>query len=69
MTELPCVLLEKPWDKQADYLRHLAQKDLEVLWYLLQEQGEAFDRLNKAVFAILRDSYETQGTQGTEARP
>lgn len=63
MTESPCALLEKPWDKQADYLRHLSQKDLKVLWFFLQEHEEAFDRLKIAVFSILRDLYEAQGKQ------
>ena len=69
MTELPSSLLEKPWDKQTDYLRHLLLKDLEVLWFLLQEHEEAFDRLKIAVFSILRDRYEAQGPQGNLTRP
>jgi hypothetical protein len=68
MTETPNALLEKSWDKQADILRHLSQKELEVLWFMLQEYEEALDRLKIAVFSILRDLYEAQGKRLEEAR-
>lgn len=70
MTEFPITLLSKPWTQQADYLRHLPKKEMEVLWFLLQEHGEAFDRLKLAVFSILRDLYEeAQRAARTGARP
>jgi hypothetical protein len=65
MTEFPIALLGKPWDQQVDYLRNLSQKEMEVLWFLLQEHGESFDRLKIATFSILRDLYESQ----REVRP
>jgi hypothetical protein len=52
--------LELPWEAQADHLRTLPKKELEVLWFQLQVHAESFDRLNLAVFSILRDRYETQ---------
>lgn len=67
MTETPSTLLEKPWDKQANYLRKLPRKELEVLWFLLHEHEEAFDRLKLAVFSILRDLYEAKDTRCAEA--
>jgi hypothetical protein len=60
MTEFPKVLLEMPWNEQADYLRHQSQKELEVLWFLLQEHEQVLDRFKIAVFSILRDLYEVQ---------
>lgn len=69
MTEFPSALLEKPWAKQTEYLRHLPRKDLEVLWFLLQEHEAAFDRLKIAAFSLLRDRYEAQEAQTTKAQP
>lgn len=68
MTEFPSVLLEMPWNEQADYLRHQSQKELEVLWFLLEEHKEVFDRFRIAVFSILRDLYEAQGKPCPQAR-
>lgn len=58
--ETPNALLEKSWVKQVDALRRLSRKEMEVLWFLLQEHEEAFERLKIAVFSILRDWYEAQ---------
>ena len=69
MTEFPSVLLEMPWNKQADYLMHQSQKELEILWFLLQEHEEAFERFKIALFSILRDLYEAQGKPSPQARP
>ena len=66
MTEPPSTLLEKSWGKQANYLRKLPRKELEVLWLLMQEYGEAFDRLRLAVLSILRNLYEAQETRCAE---
>lgn len=67
MIETPSTLLEKSWDSQANYLRKLPRKELEVLWFLMQEHGEAFDRLRVAVYSILRDLYEAKETRCAEA--
>jgi hypothetical protein len=69
MTKTPNALLDLSWDKQVDILRHLSRKDLEVLYFLLQEHGEAFERLKIAVFSILRDLYEAQREARAGARP
>lgn len=66
MTETPSTLLEKSWCEQANYLRRLPRKELEILWLLMQEHGEAFDRLRLAVFSILRDLGEAQETRCAE---
>jgi hypothetical protein len=60
MTEFPITLLSKPWPQQLDHLRQLPQKEMELLWFFLQEHEELFDRLKIAVFSILQDLYEAQ---------
>lgn len=69
MKESPCTFLEMPWEKQAGYLQHLPMKDLEVLWFVLQEHADALDRLKIAVYSILRDLYEARNAKITEVRP
>lgn len=61
MNLTPRDLLDLPWERQADHLRTLSKKDLEILWFELQGHLENFDRLNIAVYSILRDLYESQG--------
>lgn len=56
MIEDPSSILKKSWGKQASYLRKLTRKELEVLWRLVQEHEESFDRLRLAVFSILRET-------------
>ena len=53
-------ILNLSWVQQADYLRTLSGKDLEILWFQIQRHGEALDKLKLAVFSILRDVYENQ---------
>ncbi len=53
-------ILNLSWVQQADHLRTLSGKDLEILWFQIQRQGEALDKLKLAVFSILRDLYESQ---------
>jgi hypothetical protein len=60
MTKTLVAVLEMPWDNQAEHLRMLSKKELEVLWFQLQGHAESFDRLNLAVYSILRDRYESQ---------
>jgi hypothetical protein len=60
MTKMLVTILEMPWEAQAEHLRVLSKKELEVLWFQLQGHAESFDRLNLAVYSILRDRYESQ---------
>ena len=55
-------LLRLPWKLQADHLRSLAKKDLEILWFQVQLHEETLNQLKLAVFSILRDLYEHQGS-------
>ena len=55
-------ILKLPWSEQADHLRNLSRKDLEIFWFRVQQYGEAFEKLKLAVFSILRDLYEHQGS-------
>ena len=60
MTKPLVNILEMPWETQAEQLRMLSKKELEILWFQLQGHAESFDRLNLAVYSILRDRYEIQ---------
>lgn len=57
-------ILKMPWARQADHLRGLSRKELEVLWFQVQRHGESFDKLKLAVFSILRDLYEAKEQAG-----
>jgi hypothetical protein len=68
MTKPLCKFLELTWESQADHLRTLPKRDLEVLWFQLQGHAESLDRLNLAVYSILRDLYEAQGQEMTAVK-
>jgi hypothetical protein len=54
-------ILEFPWAKQAEVLRSMTRRELEVLCFILTntklEEGnrQAVERIQMAVFSILRD--------------
>ncbi len=61
MTKTMLEVLEMAWEQQADHLRALSRKELEVLWFQLQSHGGSIGLLNMAVYSILRDLYESEG--------
>ena len=71
MAKTPPDLLQLPQKKQAEYLRSLSRRDLEILWFQMQTYREGFDWLNLAVYSILRDLYESevQGEAGDKEQP
>ena len=61
-------ILKLPWLEQADHLRNLSRKDLEIFWFQVQQYGDVFEKLKLAVFSTLRDLYasESQSEQKPE---
>jgi hypothetical protein len=53
-------ILGMNWQGQAEFLRGMSRKELDLLWFDLQEFRDRFDNLYLAVFSVLRDRYESE---------
>jgi hypothetical protein len=60
MPKTLCKILARSWQGQAEYLRGLSRRDLEILWHEVQEHRATFDRFFLAVYSVLRDRYESE---------